>query len=305
MALYGLLNLHKPSGVTSRRAVDQVVRLVKPAKVGHAGTLDPLASGVLVVGIGAATRLVEYVQMMRKQYRATFLLGRSSTTEDVEGEITLHDDAPRPTLAAIEQAATQLVGEILQRPPDFSALKVSGRRAYALARAGQQVELAPRPIQIHRLEITRYEYPELCFDVECGSGTYVRSLGRDLAELAGTTAVMSALVRTAIGPFGLERAIRPAELSRENIEQHLLPAVLAVRGLMPACRVSTEELARLANGLPIEGVQLADQASAGARECGTVESGSVAALDADGSLVAILSRRDDGQYTPSKFFAAR
>jgi tRNA pseudouridine55 synthase len=290
------MNLDKPSGVTSRRAVDQVVRLVKPAKVGHAGTLDPLASGVLVVGIGAATRLVEYVQTMRKQYRATFLLGRSSTTEDVEGEITLHDDAPRPTLAALEQAAAHLVGEILQRPPAFSALKVSGRRAYALARAGQQVELAPRPIRVHRLEITRYEYPELCFDVDCGSGTYVRSLGRDLAELAGTAAVMSALVRTAIGPFRLERAIRPAELSRENIDGHLLPAVLAVRGLLPECRVSAEELARLANGLPIERVQLADHASA--------DSGSVAALDADGSLVAILIRRDDGQYTPSKFFAA-
>lgn len=297
MAIYGLLNLDKPSGVTSRRAVDQVVRLVKPAKVGHAGTLDPLASGVLVVGIGAATRLVEYIQTMPKQYRATFLLGRSSTTEDVEGEITLHDDAPRPTLAALVQAAAQLVGEILQRPPAFSALKVSGRRAYALARAGQQVELVPRPIQIHRLEITRYEYPELCFDVECGSGTYVRSLGRDLAELAGTTAVMSALVRTAIGPFTLERAIRPAELSQGNIEQHLLPAALAVRGLMAECRVSADDLARLANGLPIEGVQLADSTLA--------DSGSVAALDADGRLVAILSRLDDGQYTPSKFFAAR
>jgi tRNA pseudouridine55 synthase len=301
MALYGLLNLNKPSGVTSRRAVDQVVRLVKPTKVGHAGTLDPLACGVLVVGIGAATRLVEYVQTMPKQYRATFLLGRSSTTEDVEGEITLHDDAPQPTLAALEQAASQLIGEILQRPPAFSALKVSGRRAYALARAGQQVELALRPIQIHRLEVTRYVYPELCFDVDCGSGTYVRSLGRDLAELCGTSAVMSALVRTAIGPFTLDRAISPADLSRENIEEYLLPAVVAVRGLMPECRVSAEELARLANGLPIEGVQLADQGSA----ISDVESGSIAALDADGRLVAILSGRDDGQYTPSKFFAAR
>jgi len=301
MSLYGLLNLNKPSGVTSRRALDLVVRLVKPAKVGHAGTLDPLASGVLVVGIGAATRLVEYVQTMPKQYRATFLLGRSSTTEDVEGEVTLHDDAPRPTLAALEKAAAQLVGEILQRPPVFSALKVSGRRAYALARAGQEVELTPRPIRVHRLEITRYEYPELCFDVDCGSGTYVRSLGRDLAELCGTSAVMSALLRTAIGPFTLDQSISPAELSRENIEHHLLPAVLAVRGLMPECRVSAEELTRLANGLPIGRVQLIDPPSADS----AVSTGSVAALDGDGRLVAILSRRDDGQYTPSKFFAAR
>jgi len=305
MSLYGLLNLNKPSGVTSRRVVDQVVRLVKPAKVGHAGTLDPLASGVLIVGIGPATRLVEYVQTMRKQYRATFLLGRSSTTEDVEGEITLHDDAPRPTLAALEQAGAKLVGENLQRPPAFSALKVSGRRAYALARAGQDVDLAPRPIQVHRLEITRYEYPELCLEVDCGSGTYVRSLGRDLAELAGTTAIMSALVRTAIGPFTLDRAVQPTELSGQTIEQHLLPAVLAVRGLMPEGRVSTEEAARLANGLPIQLVTPADQAAAAIGQCVSADSDSVAALDAGGQLVAILSRRDDGQYTPSKFLAGR
>ncbi len=297
MSLYGLIILDKPPGATSRRAVDQVVRLVKPAKVGHAGTLDPLASGVLVVGIGAATRLVEYVQSMPKTYQATFLLGRSSTTEDVEGDMTFHDDAPRPTLAALEQAALQLAGETLQRPPAFSALKVAGRRAYALARAGEAVELAARPVQIHRIAITRYEYPELCCDVDCGSGTYIRSLGRDLAEMVGTTAVMSALVRTAIGPFTLDRAIAPNDLSRENIDERLLPAVLAVRGLMPERRVSAEGLARLANGLAIDAGQLSLD--------GSVVAGDVAALDASGRLAAIVRRRDDGQYTPVKYLASR
>jgi tRNA pseudouridine55 synthase len=309
MALYGLVILDKPPGATSRRAVDQVVRLVKPAKVGHAGTLDPLASGVLVVGIGAATRLVEYVQSMPKTYRATFLLGRSSTTEDIEGEMTFQFNPPRPTLAALQQAASQLVGETLQRPPAFSALKVAGQRAYVLARAGEAVELAARPVQIQRIAITRYEYPELCCEVDCGSGTYIRSLGRDLAELVGTTAVMSALVRTAIGPFALDRAIRPTELSRENIEQHLLSAVLAVRGLMPERRVSAEGLARLANGLAIDAGQLSADASSAdesnAVESGAVESGAVAALDADGRLAAILGRCDDGRYTPVKYLAAR
>src|SRR5262245_28665355 len=128
MQLFGLLNLNKPSGVTSRRVVDQVQRLVKPARVGHAGTLDPLACGVLVVGVGQATRLVEYVQEMPKHYRATFLLGRSSTTEDTDGEVTELVGAEPPSRERLEQAAVELVGPIDQRPPAFSALKVAGRR---------------------------------------------------------------------------------------------------------------------------------------------------------------------------------
>src|ERR1700675_4796880 len=148
MALFGLLNVNKPSGVTSRRVVDQVKRLVKPAKVGHAGTLDPLASGVLVIGIGQATRLVEYVQQMPKRYRATFLLGRSSDTEDSDGVVTTLPNAPQPSRAGIERALAGMTGEIEQRPPNYSALKISGRRAYALARAGETVDLSSRKIII-------------------------------------------------------------------------------------------------------------------------------------------------------------
>jgi tRNA pseudouridine55 synthase len=213
MQLFGLLNLNKPPGVTSRRLVDRVQRLVKPAKVGHAGTLDPLASGVLVLGIGPATRLVEYIQEMPKHYRATFLLGRTSTTEDIDGEVTELEDAVPPTRERLERIAEEMTGEIEQRPPIYSALKVSGRRAYALARAGQQVELAPRMVRIHCLRIVRYEYPELCLDVACGGGTYVRSLGRDLAERAGTAAVMSALERTAIGRFVVADALEASRLT--------------------------------------------------------------------------------------------
>ena len=127
MSLFGLLNLAKPSGVTSRRVVDRVQRLAKPAKVGHAGTLDPLASGVLVIGVGQATRLMEYVQRMPKTYRAAFLLGRTSTTEDIEGEITILS-AAEPSRNDLEQAAVSLTGTVLQRPPDYSALKVAGKR---------------------------------------------------------------------------------------------------------------------------------------------------------------------------------
>jgi tRNA pseudouridine55 synthase len=288
MQIFGLLNLNKPSGVTSRSVVDRVQRLAKPAKVGHAGTLDPLASGVLVVGLGQATRLVEYIQEMPKSYRATFLFGRTSTTEDIDGEITELADPRAPTRDELERAARQLVGEIQQRPPAFSALKVAGRRAYDLARAGEHVELAARRVQVHRLEIVRYEYPELCLDVTCGGGTYVRSLGRDLAERAGTAAVMSALARSAIGHFTLSESLDPDQLTPYNLADQLLPPVLAVRGLMAECVVAEPERRRLAHGLPIERPDIEGQ------RC--------AALDSQGRLAAILVRRSGDDWRAVKNF---
>ena len=152
----GLLNLNKPGGLTSRRMVDLVQRLALGAKAGHAGTLDPLATGVLVVCVGAATRLIEYVQRMRKSYRATFLLGRHSPTEDIEGEVTFLENPPVPTLAQIHAAAETLTGAIKQRPPAYSALKIEGRRAYAMARKGETVALEARTVEIYRIEVQRY-----------------------------------------------------------------------------------------------------------------------------------------------------
>ena len=288
MSPFGLLNVNKPSGITSRRVVDRVQRLVKPAKVGHAGTLDPLARGVLIIGVGPATRLVEYVQQMPKRYRATFLLGRSSTTEDVEGEVTLLPDAPVPTLEELEGAAAELTGKIQQRPPVYSALKVEGRRAYARARAGQEVELAPRTIHVYQLEVAGYEYPELKLAIECSSGTYVRSLGRDLAERLGTAAVMSALERTAIGSFVIEEAADADQLTRDNLADLMLPAVRAVEGLMPACVVSEPQVHRLSHGLSVS--------------CEGAAAETCAAVDRAGKLTAILTRRADGTYGPSKYF---
>lgn len=288
MQLFGLLNLNKPSGVTSRRVVDRVQRLVKPIKVGHAGTLDPLASGVLVLGVGQATRLVEYVQEMPKQYRAMFLLGRSSTTEDTDGEVAVLANAVVPTIERLQQIADELVGDIQQRPPAFSALKVGGRRAYDLAREGQHVELAARMVRIYRLEIVRYEYPELLLDVTCGGGTYVRSLGRDLAERAGTAAVMSALQRRAIGRFTLADSIDPHQLSRENLASHLLPPVLAVRGLMDEWIVSKDERQRIARGLSIER--------------SGIDGDRCAALDSELRLMSILRRSSGDQWRADKNF---
>jgi tRNA pseudouridine55 synthase len=286
--VFGLLNLHKPIGITSRDAVNVVTRLVRPAKVGHAGTLDPLAEGVLVIGIGPATRLVEYVQQMEKHYRGEFLLGRESDTEDIEGQVAELVDPPIPSRDALEGAVRGFIGEIEQRPPQYSALKVSGRPAYELARRGQTVELAPRPVTIHELAIVEYEYPRLVLDVRCGSGTYIRSLGRDIAAAVGTAAVMSALVRTAIGPFTLASAIKVNELSAATLAQGLLPPALALAD-MPKRTLDAAELVEIAAGRTI-----AAQAGFQAEE--------IAALDAAGNLRAILIPRGDNKLGPNRVF---
>jgi tRNA pseudouridine55 synthase len=278
----GLLNLDKPSGMTSRDAVNIVQRLLpRKTKIGHAGTLDPLASGVLVLCVGAATRLIEHIQRMPKRYRGTFRLGRRSPTEDVEGEVVELDRPPIPTRDGIVTAAKAFVGEIQQRPPVFSALKVGGRRAYELARRGDVVELAARTIMVYRLDVLSYEYPALELEIECGGGTYVRSLGRDLAESLGTAAVMSRLERTAIGGFSLPDAVRPDELDQVTLSERLLPALRAVETL-PRVLLSAEERVEIGHGRPIAFRQ--DLALAA----------EYAALDAAGRLAAILVPRGPG-----------
>jgi tRNA pseudouridine55 synthase len=286
--VFGLLNLHKPIGITSRDAVNVVARLVRPAKVGHAGTLDPLAEGVLVIGIGPATRLVEYVQQMEKRYRGEFLLGRESDTEDVEGQVHELVDPPIPSRDELETAARTFIGEIEQRPPQYSALKVSGRPAYELARRGQTVVLAARPVTIYELTIVEYEYPRLVLDVRCGSGTYIRSLGRDIAASLGTAAVMSALVRTAIGPFTLDNAVKVDALTAATLPSALLPPVLALAD-MPKRTLDAAELVEISAGRMI-----AAQPHLQADE--------IAALDAAGNLRAILVPRGDNKLGPNRVF---
>jgi tRNA pseudouridine55 synthase len=288
-ALSGILNINKPAGITSRDAVDLVQRLARPAKVGHAGTLDPLATGVLIVCVGAATRLIEYVQRMPKRYVGTFLLGRHSPTEDCDGDVTLLSDPPVPTREQVESAAKQFLGRLMQRPPAYSALKVRGRRAYDLARRGEAVELQPRPIDVNSLAIRHYAYPELVLEIECSGGTYVRSLGRDLAEALSTAAVMSALVRTGIGLWQVADAVDPRDLTAENWSDRLAPLASAVADL-PLRELSAEESVRVRKGLTISA-------------SGLDTTGEVAAVDGGGQLVAILARRGPSQWGPAKNFA--
>jgi tRNA pseudouridine55 synthase len=269
--MFGILNINKPAGWTSRDAVNRIQKLVRPHKVGHAGTLDPLATGVLVVCIGKATRLIEYVQQQPKEYQATFLLGRTSPSDDIETEITELSDAPIPTLTEIIAALPAFVGRIEQIPPAYSAVKIQGQRAYALARKGMEVEIKSRPVDIYELTILSYEYPKLELLIRCGSGTYVRSLGRDLAAKLGTGAVMNALVRTSIGSFKIADAVSPVEISSKLIEASLQSAANAVNHL-PSHQLTDAEIAELRYGRPI---------------AVTIES-DTAAFDAQGNLLAIL-----------------
>lgn len=288
MAHFGFLNVNKPAGVTSRWVVDRVQRFVRPDKVGHAGTLDPLATGVLVVAVGQATRLIEYVQGMSKRYRATFLLGRSSPTEDTDGEVTELPNAPIPSRDQIVRCAASFVGEIQQRPPAYSAIKVAGQRAYDLARAGKTVDLAARPVRVDRIEVLEYDYPQLHLEIECGGGTYVRTLGREMAETMETCAVMSALERTAIGDFEVAAAMDVDSLSAESIAANMLPASLAVKNL-PQIIVEEADIKRLSSGLPIS------------NRDSTAE-GETAAMDAEGRVIAILTNDARG-LRPVRYFA--
>jgi tRNA pseudouridine55 synthase len=278
MPHFGLLNLNKSAGWTSRDVVNRVQRLVRPAKAGHAGTLDPLATGVLVVALGQATRLIEYVQRQQKQYRGTFLLGYESDTEDTEGNVRPLENAAIPTRAELEAVLPHFIGRIEQRPPTYSALKIAGRRAYDLARRGEPVELAPRPIDVFDLQIAHYAHPELVLDITCGSGTYVRSLGRDIANSLGTAAVMSALIRTAIGPFRIEDAVELDSLTAENLPAHILPARLAISGISELI-LTAAETAAIQQGKRI------------ARPIDDSFPAELAALDPSGQLIAIVSQR--------------
>jgi tRNA pseudouridine55 synthase len=230
--LCGLLNLNKPAGLTSRDVVDLIARPLRGTKVGHAGTLDPLATGVLVVCVGPATRLIEYIQRMSKVYRSTVRLGATSATLDADGKIVERDDPTRPTVETIRESLPRFIGAIDQVPPQFSAVKVGGQRAHELARGGRTVDLAARTVAIHEIVLLGYSWPRLELEVTCGGGTYIRSLARDLGEELGCGALVEVLTRSRIGPFSIDDAIDPRTLLAAAIPRHLQAAIKAVPDLV-------------------------------------------------------------------------
>jgi len=252
--VHGWVVLDKPQGVTSTQAVTRVRRLFDAAKAGHAGTLDPLATGVLAVALGEATKTVPYVMEGEKLYRFTACWGEARDTDDSEGKVTA-TSASRPSREAILSQLPNFIGKIMQVPPSYSAIKVEGERAYDLAREGETVTLEARAILIHTARLIEMPDPDhAVFEVECGKGSYVRAWVRDLAIALGTVGHVSQLRRLRCGPFSIEAAI-----SLETLEgfghspaalEHLRPIATALDGI-PALAVTDPDSVRLRSGNPI------------------------------------------------------
>jgi tRNA pseudouridine55 synthase len=256
--IHGWLVFDKPQGMTSTQAVSRVRRLYDAQKAGHAGTLDPLATGVLPIAFGEATKTVSFAVDGDKQYRFTVRFGVATDTDDAEGSVVATSEA-RPTRPEIEAALQSFVGEISQVPPRYSALKVAGARAYDLAREDQDFELAPRPALIESLELAVIPDRDHCVIVaRCGKGTYVRALARDLGQALGTVAHVTELRRTKVGPFAEEAAISLAklqELGHSAAGRHALLSVLqpveTALDDIPALAISGQDAARLKRGQPV------------------------------------------------------
>jgi tRNA pseudouridine55 synthase len=248
-SLRGFLNLNKPAGRTSREIVNLVTKVLRTSRVGHAGTLDPMATGVLVVAVGLATRLIASVQDQVKEYRAEFLLGKRSDTDDVTGTV-VDVAAAAVSRQQIEALLPRFRGRIEQVPPAYSAVHVDGERAYAKARRAEAFEIPARTVEVFALELVAFDWPRLELRIECGSGTYIRSIGRDLGELLGCGAVMSALVRTRVGEFPIESAVDPSSLTRATARAALLPLKTAAFHLeQRACTAA--ETAEIRHGRPL------------------------------------------------------
>lgn len=280
LARDGLVVVDKPAGWTSHDVVARVRRLAGTRKAGHAGTLDPMATGVLVLGVNRATRLLTYLVGAGKTYTATIRLGVTTVTDDAEGDVVARSDASGVTGAAVRAGARDLTGELKQVPSSVSAVKIGGRRAYARVRAGEGVELAARVVTVTRFatglvrpgEDAGVPVADVDATVECSSGTYVRALARDLGRSLGVGGHLTVLRRTRVGPYGIDVA-RTLEQLESSFE--LLDLATCARAVFPARELSGEEARRLAHGQRLKAAGLGERP--------------VAAFGPDGSLVAIVT----------------
>jgi tRNA pseudouridine55 synthase len=278
MTVSGILLLDKPQGPTSHDLVGRTRRALGTRKVGHAGTLDPMATGLMILGVGSATRLLTYLVGLDKEYTATIRLGQSTTTDDAEGEVVAEADASGVTDAALASAIQPLTGEISQVPSTFSAIKVDGRRAYDRARAGEAVELTARTVTVSEFEVlaTRAEGTLLDLDVRVAvsSGTYVRALARDLGAALGVGGHLTALRRTRVGPFDLTEGVGP----EGELADALIPPAEVAGRLFPTTKLVAAAALALGQGKRID-VDMHDAPI-------------VAAIAPDGDLIGLISVRD-------------
>jgi tRNA pseudouridine55 synthase len=289
----GLVIVDKPGGMTSHDVVARIRRLAGTRKVGHAGTLDPMATGVLVVGVDKATRLLGYLTLTEKEYAATIRLGQSTNTDDAEGEVIAAASAADVSAETLAAEVDRLTGEIMQVPPAVSAVKVGGQRAYKLTRAGAAPELAPRPVTVYEFTVTAIRLDGDLLDVDatvrCSSGTYIRALARDLGAALGTGGHLTRLRRTRVGGYRIEAASTLEQLA-ERFD--VLPLEEAAAAAFPRRDLNADEARRLATGgrLPAAG-------NVGPQD------GPVAAYAPDGTLIALVIE-ESGQARPLVVFAA-
>ena len=292
----GIVIVDKPAGMTSHDVVARIRRLAGTRRVGHAGTLDPMATGVLVIGVEQATRLLGHLSLTAKEYQATIRLGQSTSTDDAEGERTGGAPAINVTREALDAEIASLTGEIMQVPPGVSAIKVNGQRAYKLTRAGTAPEMKPRPVTVYAFTVTRVaqvqggalggEFVDIDASIRCSSGTYIRALARDLGVALGVGGHLTALRRTSVGAYDIAQA-RTLEQLTERFQSIPLPAAAAAA--FPVVRLTEAQAQRMAHGaqLPLRELQSDD----GAQQAFAVGAADdpLAAFAPDDSLVALVT----------------
>lgn len=273
----GILLIDKPSGITSHDVVSRARRALNTRKIGHAGTLDPMATGLLVLGVGAATRLLTYLVGLDKTYTATIRLGQSTDSDDADGDVTSRTDASGVEPGAVAAGVARLTGALSQRPSRVSAIKVNGRRAYDLAREGADVELAPRDVVVSRFDVLAQRTADGCRDldvvVDCTSGTYIRALARDLGDDLGVGGHLTSLRRTRVGGFDVAEAVSVDDIATARL---LTPAEVAGR-VLPVIRADVDQTRDLRHGKRVAGAGFDGERAA--------------AIAPDGALIGIVEKR--------------
>lgn len=289
--LNGVLPVDKPRGPTSHDVVGAARRSLRLRRIGHTGTLDPFASGLLLLCLGPATRLSEYLTALPKRYTGTVRIGIATDTDDGTGEALQVSEKWREiTREQVDAALRAQIGTFLQRPPAYSAKKVGGERMYAAARRGEAVELAPVPVTVNALRVTRFELPELDVEIDCGSGTYIRAIARDLGETLGVGGHLTELRRTRVGEFTVEQALPVDALADpEAVRAGLVPPAQALAHL-PSVMLDEDAVGSVRHGRAVADATPGEEA------------GHLAILSPDGELVAIGERRG-GSIRPRKVFA--
>ncbi len=293
----GILNINKPRGNTSFSIVAFIKRLTSEQRVGHGGTLDPLATGVLPIFVGRATRVTEYLSETNKTYQAKVEFGITTDTYDATGKIIDRKDLAGITRQRITSALKHFCGQIKQIPPMYSALKHDGTPLYKLARAQITIERQPRLIQIYRLKLMKWQTPELTLEIECGKGTYIRSLAHDIGQFLGCGAHLTHLVRTSYGPFQLATSISVSNLrsvtNSDDLGKWLLP-IDTVLTKWPAITLNETEVNNIGHGRPIETTALPSHIN--------IDESRYRAYNSDGIFIATLRKNDKHQLHPEKVF---